>query len=400
MRTNIWILIMGLASMTWLLQTPMRTYGQAKSNTSPQTPAAQAAPSTQNDNCNCNESESFGPLTFGSDSSALDTKALTREVQDAMAKAKQEIEMAMKSEDWQKLSSMPDLNALQAELRETVPEALQEAERKVIQIAPFDGDDESGWLGVEITDVTSDQAQQYKLPEPRGVVVMSVDPDGPAAKAGLKEKDVILSYGDEKVEGVVQFRRLVRETPPGREIHLSVSRDGNSQSISVTLASRQQQFSQEEGPVWHGNLPQMPPMPPMPNVRSFSEMPDSDRDFLYISPRAIEFGTPMLGISAEDLSGQLGAYFGTPNGEGVLIREVKTGSVAEKAGLHAGDVIVKLDDKSVRNLHDLRADLREKSDQKTVQVGVLRKGSSVSVTVPVEKPRPMEVPAPVHRAQL
>lgn len=399
MRKNIWILIMGLASMTWLLQMPMRAYGQAKSTASPQSQSStQAAPSTQSSDCDCNQSETFGPLTFGSDSVPLDTKVISRQVHDALENAKREIEEAMKSEDWQKLSSLPDLKALQAELRETVPEALQEAERKVIQIAPFEGDEESGWLGIEIADITSDQAQQYKLPESRGVVVMSVDPDGPAAKAGLKEKDLILSYSEEKVEGVVQFRRLVRETPPGRQIHLAISRDGSIQTITVNVASRQQQFSRQEGgPVWNGTLPSMPSMP---NVRSFSELPDSDQDFFFVSPRAMEFSTPMLGISAEDLSGQLGAYFGTPNGEGVLVREVKSGSVAEKAGLHAGDVIVKLDDKAVSNLRELRADLREKSDQKTVQLGVLRKGSSLNVTVPVEKPRPMEVAAPVHRAQL
>jgi serine protease Do len=377
---------------------PMRAYGQAKSTASPQSQSStQAAPSSQSSDCNCDQSETFGPVTFGSDSTNLDTKVINRQVHDALENAKREIEEAMKSEDWQKLSSLPNLKDLQAELRDTVPEALQEAERKVIQIAPFDGDEESGWLGIEIADITSDQAQQDKLPEARGVVVMNVDPDGPAAKAGLKEKDVILSYSDEKVEGVVQFRRLVRETPPGRQIHLTISRDGSTQTITVSVASRQQQFSKEEGPVWNGA---MPSMPPMPNVRSFSELPDNDENFFFVSPRAMEFSTPMLGISAEDLSGQLGAYFGTPNGEGVLIREVKSGSVAEKAGLHAGDVIVKLDDKAVSNLRELRADLREKSDQKTVQLGVLRKGSSLNVTVPVEKPRPMEVPSPVHRAQL
>jgi S1-C subfamily serine protease len=413
MRRTIWVLsIVGIASMMWLLQSPLRTYGQGQSD-APKAPVMSAPssavphlPDSDRNDCDCspNFSSSFTPMTFGALSlgplafgQTLDRKKLDKEVRDEIEKARKEIETAMKSEDWQKLSEikMPDLSNLQAELRETIPQALQEAERKVIAISPMDNDEDMGWLGVEVAEVSPEQVQQFKLAEARGAVVISVDPDSPAAKAGIREKDVILTYEGEKVEGVVQFRRLVRETPPGRQIQVGVSRDGSAQSVQVNIGSRQDQFSKHGGE-WGAN---MPPMPSMPNVTAIPNMPDMDENYLYIAPGAMG-RTPMLGISAEDLTGQLGTYFGTPNGEGVLVRDVKAGSAAEKAGLKAGDVIVKLDDKDVRTLRDLRAELREKSDQKSVQVGVLRKGSSMNVTIPIEKPKPLEFQAPVHRAQL
>ena len=64
--------------------------------------------------------------------------------------------------------------------------------------------------------MTSERAKELHLKEERGVEVRCVDADSPAAKAGLKEGDVVLEYNGQRVEGGEQFMRLVRETPPGR----------------------------------------------------------------------------------------------------------------------------------------------------------------------------------------
>jgi len=108
----------------------------------------------------------------------------------------------------------------------------------------------------------------------------------------------------------------------------------------------------------------------------------------------MDWRTPVLGISAEDLTPQLGAYFGAPDDGGVLVREVRAGTPAERAGLKAGDVIVKVDGEAVHSLGDLRAELREKSAEKSVTLGILRKGTEMSVPVAIELPRP---PEPMHR---
>jgi serine protease Do len=247
--------------------------------------------------------------------------------------------------------------------------------------------DEGGWLGVEIAEVTAEKAKDLKLSAVRGVIVDGVEPDSPAAKAGIKEKDVITQYDGQPVEGAVQFRRLIRETPPGRSVTLEISRGGSLQNISVELGDRTDVYvrkmkgkMRDFGGAYSFSMPNVEELPDMPEV---------------MDPR-----TPVLGINAEDLTSQLGSYFGAPNNAGVLVREVRPGTPAEKAGLKAGDVITKVEGKEVRTLADLRAQLREKSNQASVNMSVLRKGSEIAVTVPIEKPRTMEQMHSAHRAQL
>lgn len=253
-------------------------------------------------------------------------------------------------------------------------------------ISPEDG---SGWLGIEIDEVTPEKAKDLKLSATRGVVVSEIESGSPAAKAGLKENDVILQYDGQTIEGTVQFRRLVRETPPGRSVTLGISRGGNAQNLSVELGDRSS-FSEKRMKARIHDFGG-------PDVERFA---GPNLDFRFDMPEVMDWRTPSLGISAEDLSGQLGAYFGAPDGAGILVREVRPGTPAEKAGLKAGDVIVQLDEKPIRALADLREQLRDKSEEKSVRLGILRKGAELNVNVAIEKPRPIEPMRMVHRAQL
>jgi len=248
-------------------------------------------------------------------------------------------------------------------------------------------DENSGWLGVEIGEVTSEKAKELKLPEVRGVVVANVEPDSPAAKAGLKQNDVILEYDGHAVEGTVQFRRLVRETPPGRSVNLTISRNGETQRLSVELADRNAYYEK--------------------SMRGMTR--DLGRTFSFSAPNFDFHGpqmflwtnsaAPVLGIEAEDLTGQLGAYFGAPGDSGVLVRSVRAGTPAQRAGLKAGDVIVSLNGKPVKSVSQLRDQLQEKREQKSVALGVLRKGSEVHVNVDIEQPKPENFQG-VHSAAL
>jgi serine protease Do len=251
-----------------------------------------------------------------------------------------------------------------------------DAEQAPIVLTPGEvevmGEGGSGWLGVTIAEVTAEKAKGLKLPAERGVIVADVETDGPAAKAGLKANDVITEYNGERVEGAAQFRRLIRETPAGRIVQLTIWRDGRSQSISAQLGNHRDHME--------GHFHALRP----PRDFDFHfEMPDIPGTFLAMS-------SPRLGVSAEDLSGQLGNYFGAPDGEGILVREVLPGTPAEKAGLKAGDVITKLDGERVRNVGELRGKIREKRDQKTVNLTVLRKGAETSLNVEVEQPQAPE----------
>jgi serine protease Do len=248
-------------------------------------------------------------------------------------------------------------------------------------------DDGRSWLGVESQEVSSERAKELKLPAERGVLLERIVPDSPAAKAGLKEKDVITEINGQRVEGAAQFRRMIHEIPVGRSAQFTVWRDGRAQTISVTLGSsednagtRIRSFPRS----YSFELPkiEMPEMPLAPGMDWSYEM--------------LPGGRPRLGIDAEDVSGQFGTYFGAPDGEGVLVREVNSGSAAEKAGVKSGDVIISLNGDRVRSLGDLREKLAGKREEKTVKLGVLRNKSEMSLTVELPPP-PSKTPRAIAR---
>jgi S1-C subfamily serine protease len=242
---------------------------------------------------------------------------------------------------------------------------------EIDQITIFDGEEGPSWLGVETQEVTAEKAKELKLPAERGVVVADVTKDSPAAKAGLKEKDVITEVNAQRVEGAAQFRRMIHEIPAGRTAQLTVWRDGRAQSLSATLGKAEERHDK-----WMGATPGAFAFR-MPEVQ-IPEMPSID---LGEGMGMVMAGRPRLGIDAEDIGGQLGSFFGAPDGEGILVRSVNGGSPAEKAGMKAGDVITSFNSERVRSLGDLRQKLASQNDAKTAKIGVLRNRSEMTLSV-------------------
>jgi len=233
------------------------------------------------------------------------------------------------------------------------------------------------YLGVGVADVTADRVQALKLKDDRGVEVVQVDQDAPAGKAGIKERDVIVAFNGTPVESQEQFKRLMRETPPGRTVSLDILRDGQPQNIKVQLADRKKL----ESSVWPREpqdfamvMPPTPPMPPMTDVpRAWTE-----QSFTRVRSSS--------GLTLESLTPQLGDYFGVKNGEGMLVRSVQKGSAAETAGLRAGDVIVKVGDQKIADNSDWREALRNgKGGKVSVVVVRDRKELTLSMSVPARR---------------
>ena len=257
-------------------------------------------------------------------------------------------------------------------------------------------DEEGGsWLGVETREVTADNAKELKLPTERGVVLGRIAPDSPASKSGLRENDVVTELNGQQVEGATQFRRMIHEIPAGRSVQLTVWRDGHTQKISVTLGKSEElrRSMTRVAPGTPGTFAfRMPELPDLPEVAEIPEMPSVDWDGPVLYP-----GQPRLGIDAEDLAGQLGSFFGAPDGEGILVRSVNSGSPAEKAGVKAGDVITSLNGQRIRSVGDLRQKLAAQHSEKdkgaenkneenqdksrSVKLGVLRNKSEISLNV-------------------
>jgi membrane-associated protease RseP (regulator of RpoE activity) len=219
---------------------------------------------------------------------------------------------------------------------------------------------DEGYLGVYVTDLTPEKAKELRTPGEYGVLVIEVAEGSPAARAGIKENDVIIEFHGVRVEGEVQFGRLVRETPPGRTISLKLVREGKTQEVKVTLGSR-------------------PPIAIGPDFRFDLRIPE-----IRIPPVIVQLGgySP-LGVRVQDLTEQLGEYFGVPEGGGVLITSVRSGSPAERAGLHAGDVIIAVDDRNVRTVRDFTRALAGKEGD--VSLTIVRNKEKQKVTVTLER---------------
>ena len=216
------------------------------------------------------------------------------------------------------------------------------------------------FLGVGVAEIDVTRAKDLKLKEVYGVEITRMEDDSAAAKAGLKVGDVVLGYNGQRVEGNEQFIRLVRETPPGREVKLTVSRGGATQTIPVVMGSHKM-AAMSHGETWL-NMPDLP-MPEMPRVFT-------------------TWSSSMLGIEAEALTHQLAEFFGAK--EGVLVRSVVKESAAEKAGIKAGDVIVKIDQTSVSNPSEVTSAVRAARAKKTFPVELLRDKHETTVTVTIE----------------
>jgi serine protease Do len=219
------------------------------------------------------------------------------------------------------------------------------------------------YLGVDIRDVTTDRLAALKLKEERGVEITMVDADAPAGKAGLKEHDVILEFNGTAVESEEQIRRLIREVPPGRTVTLGISRDGAPMKISVQLADHSTVAAQARPRVF---VPRVQVLPP----RNGMDLPFQ-----------IQTYSSVLGVQTESLTRQLGDYFGVQNGEGVLVRSVEKGSAAEKAGLKAGDVIIKADNEKLTDRSDLSHILRSHRTGGKMTLVVMRDKHEQTFTV-------------------
>ncbi|HTA23911.1 MAG TPA: PDZ domain-containing protein [Terriglobales bacterium] len=233
----------------------------------------------------------------------------------------------------------------------------------------------SSYLGVDTQDITSDRLGALKLKEERGVEVTMVDQDAPAGKAGLKEHDVILTVNGAEVESVEQLRRVIRETPPGRVVSLGLSRDGQALTIKVQLAERKNSYAYgysygPKGKDFHFEMPPMPPIPPIP------DMGDIDIPVSIV----VVHSSARSGLMVENLTPQLGDFFGTKNGQGVLVRSVEKGSRADKAGFRAGDVVVKINGEAIHDSSDFSHALRSRKDN-TATIGVIRDKKEVNITI-------------------
>jgi serine protease Do len=203
-----------------------------------------------------------------------------------------------------------------------------------------------GWIGVRVQSVTDDLAKALGLKKAEGALVAQVEPKSPAAGAGLKSGDVILSVGDQRVASFRDLARLVAGLRNGETAKIGIMRDGKELTLEAKITGQPQEAA----------------------ARPAKE--DSTNKASY-------------GIGLATLSDEERQAFGVPDGvEGVLIARVQEGSPAAEKGLQAGDVIVRIgQDRVTDPAKAIEALNRAKSAQKPVVLLISRKGETMFVAV-------------------
>lgn len=224
-------------------------------------------------------------------------------------------------------------------------------------------------LGVGVMDIDADRARALKLKDAHGAEVMTVNEGSPAAKAGIRVGDVILEYNGQAVQDGEHLVNLVRQTQAGKPVKISLWRNGAPMAVTATVEEAKMPSMDTDNWPFGGN---MPPFPTMPSIDI---------------PRMVTtFQSSALGTECESLGGspQLAEYFGVK--DGLLVRSVARDSAAERAGMKAGDVIVKLGEIRTGNMRDLSSALRAARERGgTVPAAVVRNRKEVALTVNLQQ---------------
>ena len=222
-----------------------------------------------------------------------------------------------------------------------------------------DNKTKSAWLGVQIQTVDAELVERYDLEAKSGVYVEEVVDGSPADDAGVRPGDIILEFNRAKLQSADELIDLVAEAGPGDEVTLSINRNGRAVTEVVTLGKREHR-----------------------DERRFSARRlDPKQSYSFFE----SLSNTYIGVSLETISGQLLAYFGSDEGGGALIKKVAEDSPADKAGLEAGDVIVKVDGQGIESLVDVQDAVRATDENETIELTILRNKREKLFTVTVEK---------------
>ena len=209
-----------------------------------------------------------------------------------------------------------------------------------------------GWLGVRIQKVDKDMAKALGLDEAKGALVADVEPDSPAESAGLKVGDLILEFDGQAVADMTDLPKMVAQTKIGTKSNLSVLRDGKNINLRATIAELDEESQAQ------------------PSLKT--EKFEND-----------------LGLQLSDLNNTSRQRYGIDkNLEGAVVVNVAPGSGAQASGIRAGDVIVRVGQKSVSSAREAYGELSKiikKDEEETVLLLVNRQGSNLFVPVRVLK---------------
>lgn len=219
---------------------------------------------------------------------------------------------------------------------------------------------DKAFLGVTMQELDDNLREGLDVSVKSGVLITDVVEGSPAHRAGIEDGDIIIEFDRRKVDSPDMLRKMVEGAAVGDEVKVKVVREKEPKTLTVTLGEY------PENQEWSIITPD--------HMNWFD---GGRRALIDISGRG------RLGVRVNDINGDLGAYFGVKEGEGVLVLEVTEGSLGEKLGLKAGDVITGVGEEKIASVEELRdavSDL-EKGDEFTLDVVRSKKSVELAGTM-------------------
>lgn len=206
---------------------------------------------------------------------------------------------------------------------------------------------ERGYLGVQIRDLSRDEAEAFGLSRTHGALVLDVIKDGPADRGGVKPGDVIIGFDKKEIDAAGDLPLVVGDTEPGRKVKMEVMRERKKRTVTVEV----------------GTL-------------------DDEEEPQVLTQEDTQGKADRLGLVVESLSeAQRNSL--SVNG-GVVVSQVEPGSAAAKANLRRGDVIVQLGFQDISNLQQYRKIMEALPTGSPIPLRIYRQGRPAYSTIRIE----------------
>ncbi|MEI6808736.1 MAG: DegQ family serine endoprotease [bacterium] len=188
-----------------------------------------------------------------------------------------------------------------------------------------------GFLGIGIQDLKGELAERFNLKEGTGILVTDVMKGSPAEKSDLKEEDVILKIDGDEVESSAAFRNRISSLSPGTTVSLTILRDGAKKTVKAVCGT-------------------------LPHDLAAGTTADDD--------------ISSLGLSVQELTGELAAHLGYAGGNGVVVSNVDPSGLAAESGIETGDLITSVNRKSVKSVEEFNNALADFAKAKAILLRV------------------------------
>jgi membrane-associated protease RseP (regulator of RpoE activity) len=229
------------------------------------------------------------------------------------------------------------------------------------------GDDETPFLGINPGELTSDIAMDYGVKAGEGILIEGVIPETPAAEAGFRTNDVITKLNGALITGPAELRTQLKKYKPGETVNITYFRGGIEKVVAVKLGKQEYEASTFDKKIKiYGDKGQL-------------NMDGPPWEWKWEGKTGKRKTVAFAGVVTQALSEGLAEYFKVK--EGALISEVVKDSPADKAGLKAGDVIIKIGDESIEDEGDVADAIHEFKPGDAVDFIVYRDGKEMTIKV-------------------